>query len=365
MERNERVWILLVTGALLFFSFWPIIQNFQNTPNDRYYFGQSEFPLDMVGDLAYVQQGFHGNVLASFNYSTMIGGHPTILKFEYIAVGLLGRLFNIQPVFMFFISRLVISIGLLFIIYILVRHIFADVWQRIVSYLFVLFGAGITLPGTQNILKGYDVQVVVRLTQAMHHYLLGAGMMMLSLYFLSSVLEKPKRSVRFLLSLFFGVAASLIYAPDSMFLISGFPLYIVFDTVSAYFRTKRVRIDIAKIGILFAYSMVTVIPILYVRYVTMYIWNDINTVRMESLLPFSVLPSQYLFVAGMTYILSFIALPRVLRRGKPIVLMLATWLVMHPVGEFIVAPILHINYVYFLLRIMSRLAYLGPSGLPL
>lgn len=354
---------MLATVALLFFSYWPIVQNFRNTPADRYYYGQSEYPLDMLGDLAYVQQGYQGNLLASFNYSTMIGGHPTILKIEYTTVGLLGRALNISPVIMFFISRFAISLCVLFVIYIVIRRIFTETRERIVSYLFVLFGAGITLPGVKSTFEGYDVQVFQRLTQAMHHYLLGIGTMLLALYFLSSTLEKPKKRGVFVLALLFGIASSLIYAPDNLFLVSGFPLYIVLDTISTYMATKRIRVNMTSVGILFAYAMAVTAPILYVRYVTLTVWNDINVVRMESLFHFYVSPVQYFMVVGSLYVLSFIAIPWVLRGRKPILMILATWLLMHPVGEFLIAPLLRLTLIYFLTPYYVAFGILGTVGL--
>jgi hypothetical protein len=353
---------MLATVALLFFSYWPVVQNFRGAPTDRYYYGQSEYPIDMLSNLSLIQQGYQGHLLAWFNLSTMIVGHPSILKIEYTIVGLLGRLLNLSPIVMFMVSRFVISLFVLGVIYVIIRRVFSEPWQRFISYVFVIFGTGMTLPGVSN--KLITDGVFQRLTQTMHHYLLGAGTILLALFFLSRALESPKRTGMFLLSLLFGIFASLFNGPNNVLLVSGFPLYIVFDSISVYFRSKRVRIDMVKVGILFAYSAVTLASILYVYYVTTYVWSDIRLAHMDYLNPFRVTPIEYVAIVGVLYILSFIAIPSVIRKGKPFMVLLATWLVMHPVGEFILSPILHFNYLrYFLTPYYFAFGILATSGL--
>jgi hypothetical protein len=364
LSGAEAGWFIVVTAVLLFLSYGPILRNFLKTPTDRFYFGQSEYPLDMIGDLTYIQQGYHGSFLASFNYSTMIGGHPSIVKMEYTLIGLLGRVLNISPLFMFEISRFVLSLSVLVIIYFIITRIFPQLPQRIISYAFVLFGTGIILPGVPNYFVGYDAEVFVRLTQAMPHYLAGAGAMLLALYFLSRTLEKPKRTAFFLLSLLFGIISSLLYAPDTVLLISGFPLYIVADSISAYLRTKRVRVDTTKVGILFAYSAVTIAPTAYVSYIVNYVWNDIRNARMEQLFPFHIPLTSYVLAVGVLYLLSFIAVPSVIRKGNALLVLLATWLIMHPVGEYILSPMAHINYFrYFVTPYYVAYGVLGAVGI--
>lgn len=136
------------------------------------------------------------------------------------------------------------------------------------------------------------------------------------------------------------------------------------DTLSIYLRTKRFRIDSSKFAILFAYASLTIGPILYVHYVTSYLWDDLRTARMEFLLPFRVTITEYLLGVGIVYILSFVSVPSLIRKGKPIMLLLVTWLVMHPVGEFIVSPMLHINNIrYFLIPYYFAFGILATSGL--
>ncbi len=353
----------MATVFLLFCSYGPIIHNYQAALTGKFYFGQSDYPLDMLGDLAYVEEGISGQTLASFNYSTLLGSHPSIVKIEYIAIGLAGRLLGISSLSAFLWGRLVISLAVLAAIYLVIRSVFTTSFLRVTSYLLVLFGAGIILPGAVNHFAGYDQQVFTRLTQAMPHYLLGAGATVVSLYFLARTLEAPKRTVFFYLSLLSGVVASLVYAPDTVLLISGFPLYILFDMLSSMVTSGRVRINLHRIGILFTYAGVTLIPILYVRYITTTAWSDIRTAHMETLFPFYIPFAEYFTVVGMTYVLSLIAVPSVLRKGKPFFLLLATWLVMHPVGEYFISPILHLNYFrYFLTPYYVAFGILATQG---
>ena len=48
----------------------------------------------------------------------------------------------------------------------------------------------------------------------------------------------------------------------------------VFDSISAYLRTKRLRIDMIKAGIAFFHAAVTIAPILYVHYVSTTVWSE-------------------------------------------------------------------------------------------
>ena len=210
---------------------------------------------------------------------------------------------------------------------------------------------------------GYDQQVFMRLTQAMPHYLLGVGATMLSLYVLARVLEAPKQKMFFYISLFFGVIASMVYAPDEVLLISGFPLYILLDSLSVFIRTRKIRVDWHKVGVLLAYTCVAILPVLYVHYITTSLWSDIQTNKMEFLFPFHIDVYRYVLVLGAAYVFSLVSLPFVIRKGKPFMLILATWLVMHPVGEYVLSPMLHLNaFRYFLTPYYVAFGILGAAG---
>ena len=143
MQRSKEIfWIILITAVLLFLSYAPVYNNYAKTPADRYYFGQSEYPLDMLGDLAYIEQGILGNNLASFNYSTVLGAHPSIVKMEYILIGRAGGLFYLSSIDTFLASRFIISLAVLAVLYYIIRKNFASRSARVISYVLVLFAQG-------------------------------------------------------------------------------------------------------------------------------------------------------------------------------------------------------------------------------
>jgi hypothetical protein len=85
---------------------------------------------------------------------------------------------------------------------------------------------------------------------------------------------------------------------------------------------------------------------------------------MEQLFQFHIPLAEYVLAVGAVYLLSFIAVPSIIRKGSPLMVLLATWLVMHPVGEYIISPILHINYFrYFVTPYYVAFGVLGAIGI--
>lgn len=367
---SEFLWIILSVLVLLLLSYIPVVRNYQAVPSDRLYYGGEEYPLDMVGDLAYVQEGYHGDALTSFRYSTLLHDTPTFLKFEYLTVGWAARIMHIPPVTMFLLTRFALSLVFLTIVYWGLRLVFADPLERITGYIFVLFGASVTVSSSATSFIGkvvYDAMVFQRMSLAMHHYLLGAITILLSLFFLSRVLERPQRIKSLTVAIVFGILASLFYAPDSVLAVSGLPVYFFLDMISVFVRTKRIVVDWTKISILFVYSICVLAPVVYVRFVVADAWSQFNSAHMESLNPFNVTFFEYLLAVGAVYVLAWIAVPSVIRRGKALLLLLATWILVHPLGEFFVSPILKLNPIRYFLTpyfvVYGVLAAVGVSTL--
>lgn len=350
--HREHLWIFGVTLLLFLCAYFPIYRNYQRTPTDRYYFGAEEFPIDQLGNLAYVRQGYLGEGFAKFNYSIFLGEHPSIVKFEYIAIGQLARLLRTDPTVMFRISQFVLSLGYMAMVYVLIRSVIPPMAGRVAAYILVLFGSGIVLPSWQFSFPDgaiYDVLVFQRMTLAMPHYLLGGMFSLLSLSLLSRVFVRPHAYMSFIFATVTGILVAFFYAPDIVLIVSSFPLFMATSVLSGWIRHKKLTVSVAQLGVICTYGAIVLLPVLYVRYIVGYYWQDLNTGKMEFLNPFTLTLSEYLFVMGVPYILAIFSLPIVLKKGTPLLIFLWTWAVMHPVGEFVLSKFMHVNPIrYFI-----------------
>ncbi len=350
--QHEYVWIFFLSVILLLCTYIPIYRNYQRAPSERFYFGAEEFPIDQIGNLAYVRQGYLGDMFATFNYSIFLGNHPSLVKSEYILIGHAARVLHVDPIIMFRVSQFMLSIMYMGVVYACIRLCFTRSAVRIIAYILVLFGTGISWPLQQfSFTDGavYDVLVFQRMTVAMPHYLLGGICSILSLLFLSRALSHPKAYGSFIAASVTGVFASSFYAPNMVLIVSGFPIFILFDAFSKYRETRRLQWNASWVSTLIAYTIVVAIPIVYVRYIVGYYWQDLNTAKLEFLNPFKLSVYEYVLALGSTFILSIFSIPIVIKKKSILILLLASWIVVHPIGEFFLSPVLHLNPIrYFL-----------------
>lgn len=348
--RKELIWISILTIILYLAAYLPISRNYTRVASDKYYYGGEEYPLDMTGDLSYVWQGYHGAWKSVFNYSTHIKNEPTFLKLEYIAIGHFARFFHLSPLDAFIVTRALLSAVYLVVIYLCIRFCIKGWHYRVIAYGFVLFGASIIYEPfgrSFSYISVYDTLVFVRTTLAMHHYQLGGIFTLVSMYLLSFCIDSKKITWQYIVALISIFLTSLFYAPDSVLVLAGFPLYILFTLYTQYRKTGVFRIPFVTVFLLAGYTLFAALPVIYVRYVVSRVWQGLATDRLEQLNPFVLTTAEYVLAMGATYILSFFALPRILKHGSTFLTLLATWLFMHPVGEFLLAPLLHVNKVRF------------------
>jgi len=343
--HSERVWIIGCAILLFLLSYAPIIQSFQRTPNGLWYWGAEEYPIDLTENLSTVRQGYNGHWLSTGNISTMIPDAPSILKIEYLLIGHAARLCHIDPTFMFFLARFLLSICYLTVVYLILRAVFESKRDRVIAWLLVLFAGSIMRPEDYN---GFyykatvDVLITYRLLLAMPHYLIGNIAALVSLFFLAKAIDKPFKNKSFVISVIFGLISSLEYAPTMVLILGSLLLYILFQLIT--------RKKIKSFGVMFAYGIITMVPIWYVRWVTISEWDVYRAIsHMEKLNPFTVSFGEYLMDLGPVYFLALIGLPRIFAERKTLPTLLGAWILMHPVGVFILSPILQLNPIRFLL----------------
>ncbi|OGG11946.1 hypothetical protein A2Z00_04015 [Candidatus Gottesmanbacteria bacterium RBG_13_45_10] len=352
--RKEWFWFLSITLLLYGLSYGPIIHNFMVTPENRVYWGAEEYPLDLLGNLSLIRQGYYGHIMSFVNYSTRLPNQPTFTKMEYVLAGGVARLFHVDTTIMFFLTRLAISLLYVAVLIGIVRALFTKIYERVGAYTLILFGSYVSSRWlTKEVfadMAPFDSLVFNRLTQAMPHYLLGGLATVASLYFLARVLDRPRTYKSFIAASLLGFVASNSYAPNMVLILSSFPVYMLFVLLSRGKQKDTIAYLGSRIGILIAYAGIICIPIFYARYVQAIVWNTMRTTtHVEQLNPFRLSVVGYLFAVGLPYILSIIGLPSIIRSKKTLPLLFSSWIVVHPLGEYILSPLLQINYVrYFL-----------------
>lgn len=350
---SERFWIIASSVLLFLFAYAPFVRSYFEAPRDRWYWGAEEYPLDLIGNLAIVRQGYAGNWLAHANYSSTMPDPSSILKIEYILIGHAARILHTDTTLMFFLVRFVISVIFLLVIYRIISSLFSSRLERVAAWLLILFAPSIMKPGDYTIGFYYfavvDVLVTYRLLLAMPHYILGGLFGILSLFFLAKVLDRPSDRKSFGLAVAAGLVTSLVYAPTMVLILSTFPVYLLLTVILKKLHTQKWESVLSHISILFSYAMVVIVPIVYVRWVVAYGWQEYRASHMEKLNPFSTSFIEYILIIGGTYFMAIMGIPQIIRQQRALPLLLFSWIPIHPIGVFLLTPILGLNEIRFFL----------------
>jgi len=353
--------MILYIGAYL-----PVIRNFQNAPSDRYYYGGEEYPLDMTYNLATMRIGYDDNWLGFLKITSYFPDKMSLLKIEYVLLGQLARLFSIDPTLMYHISKIIISFLYVTVLYFIISRVFHDRIKRSIALIFTILGPSINFTGENT---GYLLRAIVdalifqRMTTAAHHYLLGGISALLSVYLLSRTLETSKTGL-YIWSCLLGIVSAHVYAPNTVIVLSTLPfVWLILLYQNTIAKTRKTSIKLMTLLFL-SYGITVSLPILYVQYVMVGPWNVFNvTGKLERLNPFILTPREYFESLGVTYILSFVSIPFILRRGNPFLILLLPWIIMHPFGEYVLSPILGINKIrYFLTPYFIVFGLLATEG---
>ncbi|MCX6791668.1 MAG: hypothetical protein NT149_01360 [Candidatus Gottesmanbacteria bacterium] len=366
--KKEYLWVALGILILNLFSYVPILQNYLRAPADRYYWGGSgEEPIDAVGNLDTIREGYLGDWYRTPPDTSTITTIPTALKFEYIAIGQIGRLLKIDPLIMYYLSRLLLSTATMLVIYGIIRSVFTTPLQRVVSLLFALFATSIIFPveWSQNILINLsaDVSVFIRLTSAAHHYLLGILLSLGSVYFLGKALDNPHRIRFLLLAIVLGIACGLTNAPSILPVLLSIPIFFLIR-LTQYPVKKILTRDIPTLA---SYAIGVSLSFVYLKFMSQF-FNYNALARTEQMVGFNPMPQFYVYAVGIPYIFSWFAIPYILKKKQTILTLLLPWIVVHPIATFTIAPILNMNksrlfvtayFVVFAILAVAGLTYIA------
>lgn len=347
----EPIIVGLCAIFLLGATYISMAQNARIAPPDRVYLGFEEYPIDYTWALDIMRQGYNGHANMFLQFSTTLPENRGYIKLEYLFIGRIAGIFGLDLIDAFHFSRFLISITYIFFLYGIIRSLFSDSSTRITAFLLVLFGTGISLvPKAMEMLgNAHDAQVFQRMTDASLHHILGALLSFVSLFFLAQSIQKSKNQYFFLVSIVCGMAAAIVFPPAMVMVLLSLPVSWILSVLIRIRKKNNLSIGYWHIGKLITYMGLVSIPMLYVRYVTSVLWAPHNFTHNEELNPFSVPLQYYPFIMGTTYLLSIISVPFVLKKPNTFLLLLLPWVVLHPLAEYILAPILSINKIRFFL----------------
>lgn len=338
--QKEYLWVGLIILFLNLFTYIPTLQNYIHTPPDRYFWGGStEYPIDPLGTLYVVQQGYHGHWLRYPPETSTMEGKLTILKFEYLLLGHMARIFGISPLAMYYAGRFILSTITILFLYYFIRHIFASHKERFIALLFSAFATSIIFPNLP-----LDTSVFLRLTAAAPHYILGTLLFLSSVFILAHVIDRSRNIYYFFISTLLVMIAALVNSPVNILVLLSLPFFLLLMLIQNPQKTKRVHI----IVITALYAVCAAVPFLYLRYVAAF-W-DFNTISItEQIVGYNPMPWQYLLITGMPYLLSLCAIPSIVKRGNTFLKLILPWVIVHPIAVYVVAPLVGMNKGRFFL----------------
>lgn len=149
ISRQEKSIIILVTLAAIFLAKFPTLYHWLNTPQGYFFPGQTSWfdAWDINFYVAVIRFGERAGMMMQNIYTTM--PHQSVFVFQYYTIlGIVNRLLHFHPFFLFHLSSIITSIGLIVVCYLLSRMFFQNKIFRIISFITMVLGGGLGwLPG--------------------------------------------------------------------------------------------------------------------------------------------------------------------------------------------------------------------------
>ena len=137
--------IVLLIVILYGLSYSRIVSNFRVAPPDRYYWGAVNYPIDTVGNLSIIREGYNGHWMRYSHYTSVIPSKPVALKMEYILIGQIARVTRLNPLVAFYLATFLLSLTLISLTVFLTRQLFTDTRLGLVALILTFFATGISV----------------------------------------------------------------------------------------------------------------------------------------------------------------------------------------------------------------------------
>lgn len=361
--KREEFWLIFLSLILLVFSFGPLVLNYLTpTPEQRVYLGSYGYPPDFWGKMVIFQEGRLGHWLFTHKTTTTIPTPAAIVPFEYLLLGQISRLFPLDPIIFFHLSRLVLSLIFLSVAYYLISLVFSQKVHRLIAYTLSLFATGFSNKGA-DFIENWSPLGIFQRSAYYPHYMLAFIFSLLAIIFLSQALEK-KDLKKLLLAGLFGFLTSSVHAINT----ANFYLVLGFYSLFLLIINWRQKINFNRYGYKFFYLaiffLISVLPIIYLHFLTRsYPW----TLLMIGDRKFDfghIFPKTFvIFAVGSSMFLSLYGSLIILRKKTDLALLLAPWSITYIIGYVWAAEIFSFGSQRFLqtpffviLAILSTLA---------
>src|SRR3989338_8802870 len=141
---SKKEWIFLIAASLFFIitANYVYMVGYWSTPDQRAFLGiHSQTPSDFFVYYSYINQVKNGNYIF---YDVFTGASPQTGFFNWfwLAVGLLGKVFNLSAVVTFHAARILLIPPLIIFLYISVSFFFKALLQRAFAFL-LSFASGL------------------------------------------------------------------------------------------------------------------------------------------------------------------------------------------------------------------------------
>ena len=346
--RSEEFWIVLLALIFLIFSYVPLVLDYLAIPpENRVFLGSYGYPPDFWGKMIIFREGRLGHWLFTHKTTVAIPTPAAIIPFEYIFLGQLSRLVPLDPLIFFHLCRLVLSLVFLLTSYLLISLVFDRKILRITAYLLTLFGTGFGASGARFIDNWSPLGIFQR-GAYFPHYSLSFIFSLLVVILLSRALEEKNLKKLFQASVL-GFLISFIHAPNTANLYLVLGLYSLLTIYLNCRQHHQINHWIYKIVYLGIYFLISVLPILYLRYLTQsYPW----TLLMSGDAKFDfgkIFPKTFLISAvGPIMFLSFYGSWLAIKKKSDLALILAPWSITYIFGYLFAGKIFSFNSQRFL-----------------
>ncbi|MBI3384989.1 hypothetical protein HY030_02235 [Candidatus Gottesmanbacteria bacterium] len=278
--KQALVIVFLILTPLVL-SMLPFTIQSIKSPPDRVFMGLHRWSEDYYGYLHTINQGLMGH-LQNVNKITLEPHPATFIHSEYAFLGLIGRVFGLNSVMTYHLSRLVLGAIFLFVAFYFFYFLFAKILNT--KYLILNTSLAFFLAffvGGFPYLSWWVELDATRRSTILPHYLMGNILFLSVLILFLSYLRNLSHLgnlKRLLLLGPFSFLLALIHPVDFLILISTLGLFIFLNLFLSFIIKHSLEIRNLKLEI---YSLLTVIasgiiPILYIRYaLTLPFWRFI------------------------------------------------------------------------------------------
>jgi len=200
--KSEYFFVIIIILVVMILNLFPYYYAYKISPPNLKFMGNFYYIDDYNTYLAKAAQGEEGNWLLVNKYASEVS-KPRLIYTFYILMGHLARLLKANLENIFFISRIVLGIILLIVIYLFLKEIVKNIKLRKVIYLFICFSSGfgwLITSSFSNTIKGPNLQPIdlirpesnpiERFTNVPHYLLAHTLLILTILFFIKSIDNK-------------------------------------------------------------------------------------------------------------------------------------------------------------------------------